>query len=73
MALSTTCSYSVRGEPFDETQDRLVEPSFPGKTLRRAQGERDDVNRDSKVLTTSFLGERSGRGVDTLGDCKDKP
>ncbi|MCH8108363.1 MAG: hypothetical protein IIB30_08430 [Chloroflexi bacterium] len=30
----------VRGEPFDYTRDRLVEPSVGGATLRQAQGER---------------------------------
>ena len=45
MALLITCLVSVRGEPFGCAQDRLVEPPTTCPALRRAQGERDDVNR----------------------------
>jgi hypothetical protein len=41
---------TVRGEPFGFAQDRLVEPSFLGMTLRQAEGERVILTAISKTM-----------------------
>jgi len=47
---------TVRAEPFDVAQDRLVEARFPSKTFDKSQGERIKINPLHQLAVSPTLG-----------------